>query len=523
MPEFLTKLQDNLKEFWQNLENSQKKRIYITSGILLLAITIGIILLTRTTYVSLIKVEDADDAKAIQKALDDEAIKYVPGKNGELMVDAKDKNKAEFALAAAGLTSAGMTFSDAWGRISISSTESDKKKLWENFKKTSIIEKLKMFDNVKDADVELALPEQSAFFTSSEQEKTTAFVRIKPKGEITAEQVQGIIRVVSSSIVGLSPENVTVVDSNFNILNGETGDSALDRTSTKYKMRLKVKAELENSIKRLYPAGSDNFDYINVVANPVLDFNKIKSQTSDIQNPTNMESGALISTQKTQEKLVNDSAGDVPGVDTNPPAGANGTTTYPTGTGENSSYDKKTETSNYEYKKILTEEEKSLGDIDYAKSSMTVTLWYGQRVLDGNKISEEFINQLKNDVSGATGIPTTKISVNKYKIAAPEVIKTAWTDVMKSLFETYGYFVLMMMLIAGLLIAVMKKKSEENEVLQEEPLTEMGPAVITPEDEIQEIEYEEKSEVKKQIEKFVKEKPDAVASLLKNWLNDDWE
>ena len=42
-------------------------------------------------------------------------------------------------------------------------------------------------------------------------------------------------------------------------------------------------------------------------------------------------------------------------------------------------------------------------------------------------------------------------------------------------------------------------------------------------EEIQKISYEEQSEVKKQIEKFVKEKPESVAQLLRNWLSDEWD
>ena len=37
-----------------------------------------------------------------------------------------------------------------------------------------------------------------------------------------------------------------------------------------------------------------------------------------------------------------------------------------------------------------------------------------------------------------------------------------------------------------------------------------------------EIELEDKSDTRIMIEKFVDENPEAVASLLRNWLNDDW-
>ena len=45
---------------------------------------------------------------------------------------------------------------------------------------------------------------------------------------------------------------------------------------------------------------------------------------------------------------------------------------------------------------------------------------------------------------------------------------------------------------------------------------------IIPE-ELDSIEYNEESEIKKQIDKFVDEKPEAVASLLRNWLSEEWE
>ena len=44
----------------------------------------------------------------------------------------------------------------------------------------------------------------------------------------------------------------------------------------------------------------------------------------------------------------------------------------------------------------------------------------------------------------------------------------------------------------------------------------------TPQAEIEDIELESKSETRRMIEKFVDENPEAVASLLRNWLNEEW-
>ena len=43
------------------------------------------------------------------------------------------------------------------------------------------------------------------------------------------------------------------------------------------------------------------------------------------------------------------------------------------------------------------------------------------------------------------------------------------------------------------------------------------------EENLEDIGFKEKSEARVLIEKFVEEKPEAVASLLRNWLNEDWE
>jgi flagellar M-ring protein FliF len=37
------------------------------------------------------------------------------------------------------------------------------------------------------------------------------------------------------------------------------------------------------------------------------------------------------------------------------------------------------------------------------------------------------------------------------------------------------------------------------------------------------IEFDGKSDARVQIENFVEDNPDAVALLLRNWLNEDWE
>jgi flagellar M-ring protein FliF len=81
----------------------------------------------------------------------------------------------------------------------------------------------------------------------------------------------------------------------------------------------------------------------------------------------------------------------------------------------------------------------------------------------------------------------------------------------------------MILLIIALMIGVMPRRKEEDMEFVPELATADGPDFTVPEEELPEINLQESSEVKKQIEKFIKEKPDAVANLLRNWFSDDYD
>ena len=84
--------------------------------------------------------------------------------------------------------------------------------------------------------------------------------------------------------------------------------------------------------------------------------------------------------------------------------------------------------------------------------------------------------------------------------------------------------IVLIVLIVGLLIFVVFRsmKPSKIEMEEEEELSVESLLQSTPQAEIEDIELESKSETRRMIEKFVDENPEAVASLLRNWLNEEW-
>jgi len=522
MPQFITDFQKRIVEFWKSLDKKQKNRIYITTAIVTVSVILGMIYLLKPNYIVIVKSDDLNELNEMRLILNENGIKHKVEGNSNILVDAKDKNKAELALAVEGYPKGGMKFEDAWNQIKINTTESDKKKLWEEYKKNSLIAKLKMFSNIKDADVDLSIPEPSLF---AKEQRPTAYVRVTPKEKLTPEQVDGIIMVVSRSVENLQPEDITVVDNYANILSGTNGKGLETEITTQEQLRQQKATELERKVYNLFNMPSDFCDNIKVAVNPVIDFTKQKSQTQAIEKPQGMDEGYIVTRETSSETVRNAAAAGEPGLGTNP--GTEDPATYQTGQGNDSAYSKKTSSEYFEYTRTTTDTEKAVGVYDPQNSTMTVTLWYGQVVKDDSKLTDELINGIKADVSKATGIPVENISVNKYKLTEPQEVQPEFAEKLKEFLDDYGFFILMLALIAGLIITIIPSRLRNK--VPEADLQELAAAggpdinMIEEKEVIEEISIEEKSEFKKQIDRFVKQKPDVVAQLLRSWLSDDWE
>ena len=79
-------------------------------------------------------------------------------------------------------------------------------------------------------------------------------------------------------------------------------------------------------------------------------------------------------------------------------------------------------------------------------------------------------------------------------------------------------------LILGLLIFVVFRGMAPVEVTEIEPELSVEQLLATTKENqsLDDIEFSEKSETRRMIEKFVDENPEAVANLLRNWLSDGW-
>jgi len=125
-------------------------------------------------------------------------------------------------------------------------------------------------------------------------------------------------------------------------------------------------------------------------------------------------------------------------------------------------------------------------------------------------------------ISKGTGIDPANISVVAYQ-------KNSFIDKQATNILSKASFWIQLALAAailGILIFVIIRSARPLTVEEKEPELSVEEMLASTRENqqasVDDIDIQEKSETRKAIEKFVDENPEAVALLLRNWLNDDW-
>lgn len=217
--------------------------------------------------------------------------------------------------------------------------------------------------------------------------------------------------------------------------------------------------------------------------------------------------------EKIEEHMENMFNGGVPGIESN----VEDITDYVQQEGESSKYDKASETINFELNEINKQIRKAPGQVE----SITVAI-----ILDKGSLPEgELTDELREEISGliyaATGLDTKQVEVSAIPFNNGLSAQEGLAEDANEGLPSWLKYLIIGIIAAGVsalitIIVYRRRKQEEidiNEMI-EQKASEMSV--------IEDIDFDsEKSKVREQIEKFVDKKPEAVAQLLRTWLNEE--
>jgi flagellar M-ring protein FliF len=103
---------------------------------------------------------------------------------------------------------------------------------------------IQMIDGVAHVRVHIVNPDQTVFVTESEQTTASVVLRLKPGYRLSASNIAAITHLVSHGVKGLKTENVSIIDSEGNLLSGQADSTMLAGAGTVHDYKERVEQSL---------------------------------------------------------------------------------------------------------------------------------------------------------------------------------------------------------------------------------------------------------------------------------------
>jgi flagellar M-ring protein FliF len=535
MPEQIQALLNRILEWWRKFTRRQQVLIVSISAIVIVSFIILAVVITRPTMVKLVDCEDGVQAAAVQALLDENGISYETSDDGfTFYINEKDQWQANILLGSNSIPSSGYSISDAIDG-SFSTTEADKQKkyklyLEEKFSKT--IESLSM---VEAAEVTLNLPDEDGTLISH-QEPGWASVMLTLSEPIGEDAVEGLAKYMATNLGNENTDNITIMDTDGNLLfPGPAYDTVAGQASVNQDVRDKARNEIMQRVQTVLE-GTNLYDTVSVGVNLSMDFD----ENSWVQYDYSIDEGrteGYLDWESGSSSNSTGGNGGVPGTDSN-----DNDTTYVME--DNTVTESSTEEFEKDYlpdEKITTHKDeigkRVLEDSSISVTCRTYAIYNQDKMEDDGTLEElgqtfeEFVKansdpvqmEVSDDivevVAKTTGFPTTSVKIVAYEIPMFQYSEGSGIQVTDILQIVLALLIFAML---GFVVFRSLKTEEEEPVEQELTIDDLIASTQEEEEELEDIGYTEKSEARILIEKFVDEKPEAVAQLLRNWLNEDW-
>lgn len=258
------------------------------------------------------------DKAGVAQALDTAGIRNSIDGSGTLTVGEDDYHKARMLLASQDLPKAAPGGYALLDQLPMGVSRAVEGERLRQARETELARSIAEIDSVADARVHLAMPESSVFVRDSAAPSASVIVRLEAGRALSDAQVRSIVNLVASSVPGMKPDAVTIVDQMGALLNksgpGGQGESATDeRIAFQQRIEAKYREQLAKLLTPLVGVGNFSAE---VQADVNLDETQATRETIDPNAVVRAEQGSWSSASNTQ------APGGIPGALSNtvPPA-----------------------------------------------------------------------------------------------------------------------------------------------------------------------------------------------------------
>lgn len=532
MPEQIQQVFDKILEWWKKFNTKQKALLASITAVILLSLVILAVAVSKPEMITLYTCSSLKEASAIKELLTDGGYEYEVSTDGMVFsVEKADYANARILLGSNDIPTNGADLDSVFDG-GFSSTEADKEKKYKNYLQEDLAEVLEQMEGIESASVRLDLPSEDGTIISK-NEQASVSVLLTLESELSSEQASAIAQFLATNVGNDDTSRITIIDSRGNVLySGEEVTSVAGSASTQQELKYKAESLVKQKIKDVL-VGSSIYDHAEIAMNLTMDFDEYTEQIHEYYAPDGQTNG-MIDSKSEYESMSQGGSAATPGTD------SNDDTTYVIEDSEITLSTISDVTTDYINNEKITTYVQSVGKINCDTSSISIVLtdWvvYSEDILKASGALDEMTfdeyimansepvkKEVDEDyyelVSNATGFPVESITILSY---AQPMFEYSSND---KTIEDYLQLILALLIFVFLGIVVFRstRREEEQEAEVELSVESLLDSTKESQELLEDIGFNEKSETRLLIEKFVEQNPEAAATLLRNWLNEDWE
>ncbi|MDW5498722.1 flagellar basal-body MS-ring/collar protein FliF [Pseudomonas lundensis] len=424
-----TESRDNgLQAMWNRLRANPKIPLLIAASAAI-AMVVALLLWAKSPdYRVLYSNINDRDGGAIVSQLTQMNIPYRFAENGAALLIPADKvHETRLRLAQLGLPKGGAVGFELLDQEKFGISQFSEQINYQRALEGELSRTIESLGPVQNARVHLALPKPSLFVREQKSPSASVTLTLQPGRALDDGQINAIVYMVSSSVAGLPPGNVTVVDQAGRLLTQSDG-AGRDLNAA----QLKYAGEVENRYQRRIEAilapmvGNGN---VRAQVTAQIDFST-REQTDEEYQPNQLPNKAAVrSKQMSQsDQIGGPLVGGVPGALSNQPsapavapietakpaaAGNNADATKPNAAATRSAAtgpqnSRSDETTNYEVDRTIRHTQQKAGTVQ--RLSVAVVVNYRGTDKDGKPLpmSKEQLAQIESLVRESMGFSSTR-------------------------------------------------------------------------------------------------------------------
>ncbi len=509
-----------------------KKIALIAFGVLLAAgILVTSYLSSGVEYTVLYANLSQEDALAASEKLKARKIMYKLENGGTaISVPGKEVYQLRLELAGEGIPSGGGVGFELFDKTTFGMTEFVQKLNYRRALQGELQRTINSIAAVQSSRVHISIPNKSIF--EEDKQKPTASVVLKLRGnkKLNKSQVEGMAHLISASVEGLNPADVTIVDSHGTILSvpDEDGDEMTKLSNRQMDMRRNYENDIEKRVRTMLEHVVGNGKAI-IRVTAAIDF-KQEQRTEELYDP---ESQVARSEHRIEEKSTGPAVPmGVAGVSSNiPETGEAGQII-----GKPAESTKTQETVNYEINKVVKTVVEPAMQVKKLSVAVMVDGKYKETKGADGKTAREFVPLANEEKERISGLVRTAIGFegNRQDMVTVESMQFEETalmaeaerldaesqqELMMTGIKYAGYTIAGVILFMFLLRPVARWLTASNKEVEE--LRTFPQTVSQMEKELNDLMGAKENEVidyRKRVTDLISSNPEQAAELLRSWL-----